>query len=299
MSQLVANLFRSPEELIETLHIFGLHGFASELAEALSLCDWYQTIVSRYLHVTESSDGPRIEPFGGKGVRALEVFHEELRSMAAALPSVSRILEVGTYIGGSTLALAQGSVLSNSKVTSIDLYMGFNERDSRSTNSFSSPVHWEYNTWQVNLNSLSERLESMRGASVPILRSLVKSGRRFDFIFLDTSHQIETLSELALISCLAEVGCRLVMDDVINFGGDMTTAWCSSLINFLAFPRFTPGGLAVASFKDDALPMNCKLNPGEVWEYAQKMVESVRALSKEGPLVSEATSEGLRIYVNQ
>ena len=299
MSQLVANLFRSPEELIETLHIFGLHGFASELAEALSLCDWYQTIVSRYLHVTESSDGPRIEPFGGKGVRALGVFHEELRSMAAALPSDSRILEVGTYIGGSTLALAQGSVLSDSKVTSIDLYIGFNERDSRSTNSMSSPVHWEYNTWQANLNFFSDRLETIRGASIPALRGLVKSGRRFDFIFLDSSHQIETLSELALISCLADVGCRLVMDDVVNNGGDMTTAWCSSLIHFLAFPQFTQGGLATASFKDDALPMNCKLNPAEVWGYMQKLIHSVRALSKEGPLASEATSEGLRIYVNQ
>ena len=258
MSYIVVSLFRTPEELLEALHIYGLHGFANELAEALSLRDCYEAIASSYLYVPESAGGTCIEPFGGKGssaVKSLGVFHEELRSMTAALPPGSKILEVGTYVGGSTLALAQGAALSDSKVTSIDLYMGFNERDSRSTNSFSSPVHWEYNTWQVNLNSLSERLESMRGASVPILRSLVKSGRRFDFIFLDSSHQIETLSELALISCLAEVGCRLVMDDVINFGGDMTTAWCSSLINFLAFPRFTPGGLAVASFKDDALPI--------------------------------------------
>ena len=94
------------------------------------------------------------------------------------------------------------------------------------------------------------------GCSVPLLREFVKQGLTFDLIFLDSSHEIETHYELALLSCLASNNCKFIFDDVIDFNDEMSSGWSIMLKYFLGFPSFFEDKFAIAYSRNTAIPMN-------------------------------------------
>ena len=259
--------FSSVSELIEYLFIIGLHKEAFELAEVSNTEDLAQKMNETYLikhaDLLEKINKTLIKPLEKKEFCLLsQQEYEFLYWSASTLSPNSKILEIGTYLGGSTVALCDGSSNNSCEVTTIDVYHGFNQKNGNFN--LQQAVNWDYNYWQNNTREYANRIRSIRGSATNTLRRLARDGERFDLIFLDTAHDVETYFELSLISCIASSNCILIADDVVDWNSNiMTSAWALSLKNFLCHPRFFEK-FAIANFKDDAIPFNFKFEVNEV-----------------------------------
>ncbi len=270
--------FSSVEVFIEFLYIHGIHRQARNLCKALglqlhltNLKEKYSSKVNldeRTKHQVRSSLKAMAgqEDSSQQSLLNIEDYYQ-LTAIAQGLQSGSKILEVGTYKGASTLALAIGSEKSSASITCMDLYMGFkNEQMTR----VDSPLHNEYLVWQKNVNHYCNRINSIHGSSISGLQRLVSEGVKYDLIFLDSSHALDTFFELALISCLANPNSIIILDDVINYNWVMTTTWAMGLKHFLCFPRFS-NKLSIANFKISALPINISYEPNCIFESAMQL----------------------------
>ena len=224
-----------------------------------------------------------------------------LRGLTSRLPTGSNILEVGTYVGATSLALLQGARQSGCKLTSIDLYTGF--PDAKITTRKSDQcIHWEYLEWQNNLINYSDLVTTYQGCSIPILKELVGKGKKYDLIFLDTDHGPESLSELTLISCLASENCLFVLDDVIDYNHDMTLAWLTSLKYHFAFPRFFDSRYTLARPKTTSMPINFKTAYASVFKEISEMADFLEDNINKGCKFStskiESGAEGFTINIH-
>ena len=258
--------FASLSEFVEYLFIIGLQKEALELAELSNNHALAHRLVNSYTiksaEVHSELEKLQVEKIKKRDYCLLsQEEYEFLYLSASTLEPNSKILEIGTYLGGSTSALSEGSSNNRCEITTIDVYQGFGQKNSNSN--LGQALNWDYNYWQCNTRIYSNRIRSIRGSATNILRKLAREGERFDLIFLDAAHSVETYFELSLISCVASNNCILVVDDVVDWGSNkMTSAWALGLKNFLCYPRFFKK-FAIANFKDDSTPFNFKYEISE------------------------------------
>ena len=254
----------SVTKILEYIYISGYHKEASVFSICLDAESEYKSIVDRfeYRYSVNSYTNEMNDELLGSTDTALcsetDLFF--LRDVANNLGSDSKVLEIGTYLGSSSLAILQGlSLHSNTSYTSIDLYTGF--PDDYSMKSITEPFHWDFLRWQKNVSPYSSRIRPYHGASLPLLASLIDSHEKFDLIFLDSAHDIDIYAELALIYCLLKPGSILIVDDIINYEPHMNQAWVNALKYYFAFPSFFNSRYSIARPKYACLPMNYKHNP--------------------------------------
>ena len=150
-------MHESPLALIESMYVYGLHNISRKLSLLFELNSEFLEIVNHYSASSVNQDYTQQENDQLDGVSGFGDFSSRLflRNEAARLNPNSRILEVGTFIGASSLALLQGARKSNSTVTCVDLFTGF-ESYSRQTTSVSAPQHWEHMEWQKNTSDYAD-----------------------------------------------------------------------------------------------------------------------------------------------
>ncbi len=261
------NDFVDINQFLEFLYRLGFHSLARKIVEIGDIPNnSLDPIIEEYkavLRITKELDSEIKEALRKIGDDASLCAYEsyvQLAGIASTLKSNSRILEIGAFKGASTIALAEGSKALNAQLTTIDLFFGY--EDEQSGIHFGTPFLNDLNTWEKNVAIYRNRIRVMPGSSIGILRDLVLNKEKFDLIFLDSSHEIDTHYEIALISCLANDNAILVMDDVIDYHSkqkskNMALAWANGLKYLTTFPRFA-GELAVANFKQTSMPINIK-----------------------------------------
>ena len=111
---------------------------------------------------------------------------------------------------------------------------------------------WEHLEWQNNVSKYSELVTSYHGCSIPVLKDLIRQQKEYDLIFVDTAHEMDSFAEFALIACLASNNCIFILDDVIDFNKEMTSAWLMSLKYNFSFPKFFNSTYALARPKKHA-----------------------------------------------
>ena len=283
----------SPEELIEFTYMAGLHQRSVILANALGREDLLESIKEKYEHrsLIENEFGDELNN-ELEEVRSLCSMKQLkfLRNVASNLPAESSILEIGTYVGGTSLALLQGASYSNCKYTGIDVYAGFANAPS-STNSVYQCMHWEHIEWQNNVSKYSELVTSHHGCSIPILKDLINEQKKYDLIFVDTAHELDSLAEFALIACLANENCLFILDDVIDFNKEMTSAWLMSLKYNFSFPRFFHSKYALARPKNARMPLNFKAEISNVFKNISEICDHISSKIEEGRRVHVSKNE--------
>ena len=235
-------------------------------------------IIEKYEYKQEEEENEKLNKELEKVRRLCKLDHLKLlRNITKNMAADSKILEVGSYLGATTLALLQGARLSNSRVTSIDVYTGIHDAKIK-TERCDQSMHWEHLEWQNNVSDYADIITSYHGCAVPILRDFVRQRMKFDLIFVDTAHDIESIAEFTLISCLASENCLIILDDVVDYNNEMTTAWLMSLKYNFGFPKFFDSSYAIARLKNTSMPMNFKVNTKDVYK---KITEIARYLDKE------------------
>ena len=272
----VANF--TTEEFLEFTYIAGLHKSAKTFSKALGLDREMNDIIEKYEYKQEEEENEKLNKELEKVRRLCKLDHLKLlRNITKNMAADSKILEVGSYLGATTLALLQGARLSNSRVTSIDVHTGIHDAKIK-TERCDQSMHWEHLEWQNNVSDYADIITSYHGCAVPILRDFVRQRMKFDLIFVDTAHDIESIAELTLISCLASENCLIILDDVVDYNNEMTTAWLMSLKYNFGFPKFFDSSYAIARLKNTSMPMNFKVNTKDVYK---KITEIARYLDKE------------------
>ena len=267
----------APEELLEYLYVAGLHNKARVIAEVMGFNDYFELLQRKYEY--KQSEQSNLEQMDEEfyliqGLTWQMRHLKFLRNIVISLPPRSNILEIGTYLGSSTLALLQGAKINDCKLTAIDVYSSFPDSRLNTSNS-NECMHWEYLEWQNNVSKYSELVSSYHACSIPMLKHFISQQKKFDLIFLDTAHDLETQSELALISCLASENCLFVLDDVIDYNQEMTSAWLTSLKYSFSFPQFFDSKYALARPKNSPLPLNFKANSAELFNSISEIVSII------------------------
>jgi glycosyltransferase involved in cell wall biosynthesis/predicted O-methyltransferase YrrM len=137
---------------------------------------------------------------------------EYLFNKVKSLPQDAVIVEIGSFQGRSTVAMAYACVDTNRKIYSIDTWDG-NDSD------FSERQFFEI--WQQNIqtNNLGQYVLPLRGYSHDVLEQWQKlaTGQAIDFIFIDGSHQYtDVLKDFELSFPLVKDGGWIAFHDVIN-----------------------------------------------------------------------------------
>ena len=289
------------EEFIEYMYLCGLHEPSRGLAEMLGLEQYFSSLVSVYSFNCVEYEYPGLMDDELESVAGLCGIDENkfLRNMVRGLRPNSSVLEIGTFVGGSSIALLQGAEYSDCNVTSIDLFAGFGGH-SRATVSSCSSMHWEYLKWQKNISKYASRSRSIHASSLYGLKRLIKEGCEYDLIFLDASHEMDTFAEMALISVLLKEGGIVILDDVLDYNTFMTDAWAASMKHFFGDPSFYNGRFVVARGKDSAIPPNVKGMTHGLFDLSRKLVDNLRDLTSGCPskvYVDESCSSGFNIVI--
>ncbi len=137
---------------------------------------------------------------------------EYLFNKVKSLPQDAVIVEIGSFQGRSTVAMAYACVGTNRKIYSIDTWDG-NDSD------FSERQFFEI--WQQNVqtNNLGQYVLPLRGYSHDVLEQWqnLAGGQAIDFIFIDGSHQYaDVLKDFELSFPLVKDGGWIAFHDVIN-----------------------------------------------------------------------------------
>jgi len=115
---------------------------------------------------------------------------------------IKTVLELGTYVGVSALFWAE-AVGDSGEVTTVEIGQEFHEIAKAN----------------IQSNRMENRVKQILGSAPDVMLSFVKSGKKFDCIFIDAAKEIyDELFEQSL-KCLAKGGVILV-DDIL-FQGEM------------------------------------------------------------------------------
>jgi glycosyltransferase involved in cell wall biosynthesis/predicted O-methyltransferase YrrM len=146
---------------------------------------------------------------------------EYLFNKVKALPEDAVIVEIGSFKGRSTIAMAYACIGTNRKIYSIDTWDGndsdFAERDF-------------FEVWQNNVqnNDLEAYVIPLRGYSHDILNRWheIADGKEIDFIFIDGSHQyLDVLKDFELSFPLVKDKGWIAFHDVIHTWPGCERVW--------------------------------------------------------------------------
>ncbi len=126
--------------------------------------------------------------------------HAKLLSLLATLTHATRVLEVGTLAGYSTIALARG-VGPGGRVVTLEF----------------EPSHAEVARANLVAAGVEDRVEIIVGAALDTLPGLGERGERFDMFFIDADKENNAAYVQWAIE-LATSGALLVIDNIARSG---------------------------------------------------------------------------------
>jgi len=156
-----------------------------------------------------------------------------------AARSNGQILEIGPYLGGSTIALSTGVRDSNRLVTSIEAGEGFGHHDFP-TKDIIADLKANLQRW-----SCAEAVRIVQGFSrdEPVVRSVLEllSPESVSVLFLDADGQ--PASDLEKYENLLQDGCYLLVDDFLSPGSDKGPSTRMQIEELCQAERLSPYGI--------------------------------------------------------
>ena len=154
------------------------------------------------LHTEDAALAAARESAVAAGMPAIEVSaqHAKLLTLLATISQATRVLEIGTLAGYSTIALARG-VGANGRVVTLEY----------------EPRHAEVARANLAAAGVDDRVEIVVGAALDTLPTLAERGERFDMFFVDADKE----NNVAYVNWAVELatpGAVLVVDNIARFG---------------------------------------------------------------------------------
>ncbi|SHW62269.1 O-methyltransferase [Mycobacteroides abscessus subsp. abscessus] len=136
------------------------------------------------------------------GMPAIEVSaqHGKLLSLLATISGASRVLEIGTLAGYSTINLARG-IGTEGRVTTLEY----------------SPEHAAVARANFERAGVADQVEVLVGAALDTLPQLAERGEQFDFFFIDADKENNS-AYVEWAVRLATPGAVIVVDNVTRMG---------------------------------------------------------------------------------
>ncbi|NEO02571.1 MAG: class I SAM-dependent methyltransferase, partial [Moorea sp. SIO3I7] len=137
---------------------------------------------------------------------------EFLFNKVKSLPEDALIVEVGSYKGRSTAAMAFACVGTNRKIYCIDPWIG---------QCHDIPEKTAFEVWKENIDKyqLAPYIKSFQGYSLEILKRWgeLTGDKTIDFVFIDGSHEyVDVLTDFGLLLPLMKVGGWMAFHDVVE-----------------------------------------------------------------------------------
>jgi predicted O-methyltransferase YrrM len=154
------------------------------------------------LHTEDAALAAARESAVAAGMPAIEVSaqHAKLLTLLATVSRATRVLEIGTLAGYSTIALARG-VGPAGRVVTLEY----------------EPRHAEVARANLVAAGVDDRVEIVVGAALDTLPTLAERGERFDMFFVDADKE----NNVAYVNWAVELatpGAVLVVDNIARFG---------------------------------------------------------------------------------
>jgi predicted O-methyltransferase YrrM len=154
------------------------------------------------LHTEDSALAAAREAANAAGMPQIEVSaqHAKLLTLLATISRASRVLEIGTLGGYSTIALARG-VGPGGKVVTLEY----------------EQAHADVARRNLDNADVGERVEIIVGAALDTLPRLANRGDRFDFFFIDADKE-NNPAYVEWAVTLASPGAVIVVDNIARMG---------------------------------------------------------------------------------
>jgi predicted O-methyltransferase YrrM len=159
-------------------------------------------LFGRLLHTEDPALTAAREAADAAGMPKIEVSaqHAKLLSLLAGISRASRVLEIGTLAGYSTIALARG-VGPGGQVVTLEY----------------EQAHADVARVNLDRAGVGERVEIIVGAALDTLPRLANRGDRFDFYFIDADKE-NNPAYVEWAVTLAEPGAIIVIDNIARMG---------------------------------------------------------------------------------
>lgn len=159
-------------------------------------------LFTRVLHTEDAALTAARESTAAAGMPAIEVSaqHGKLLSLLATATRASRVLEIGTLAGYSTINLARG-VGPGGRVVTLEY----------------EPAHAEVARENLAHAGVADRVEIIVGAALDTLPTLAGRGERFDMVFIDADKE-NNVGYVEWAIKLANPGAIIVVDNIARFG---------------------------------------------------------------------------------
>lgn len=157
---------------------------------------------TRLLHTEDAALTAARDAADAAGMPRIEVSaqHAKLLSLLAAATGATRVLEIGTLAGYSTIALARG-VGAAGRVVTLEY----------------AAAHADVAAANLDRAGVADRVEIVIGAALDSLPRLADRGDRFDFFFIDADKENNS-AYVDWAVRLAEPGALIVIDNIARMG---------------------------------------------------------------------------------
>ena len=160
------------------------------------------SMFGQLLHTEDAALAAAREAANAAGMPQIEVSaqHAKLLTLLATMSRASRVLEIGTLGGYSTIALARG-VGPGGQVVTLEY----------------EQAHADVARRNLDNADVGERVEIIVGAALDTLPRLANRGDRFDFFFIDADKE-NNPAYMEWAVTLASPGAVIVVDNVARMG---------------------------------------------------------------------------------
>lgn len=159
-------------------------------------------LFTRVLNTEDAALTAARESAAAAGMPAIEVSaqHGKLLNVLATATRASRVLEIGTLAGFSTINLARG-VGPAGHVVTLEY----------------EPAHAEVARENLARAGVADRVEIVVGAALDTLPTLAGRGEKFDMVFIDADKE-NNVAYVEWAIELSDPGAIIVVDNIARFG---------------------------------------------------------------------------------
>ncbi|MET0476128.1 MAG: O-methyltransferase [Mycobacterium sp.] len=159
-------------------------------------------LFGRLLHTEDAASTAAREAADAAGMPKIEVSaqHAKLLSLLATISRATRVLEIGTLAGYSTIALARG-VGPGGRVVTLEYQQ----------------AHADVARANLERAGVGDRVEILVGAAIDTLPRLAERGESFDFFFIDADKE----NNVAYVKWAVELAAPdavVVIDNIARMG---------------------------------------------------------------------------------
>ena len=140
--------------------------------------------------------------------------HRVLFKEALSKVNPKRILEIGTYVGTSLIAMLE--LYPNATGVAIDSWNNYEEDNLEIVKNIEKNNIENIFYENIRIAGITDRVKAIKGDSVNKLCELIEAGQQFDFIYVDGSHKcLDCYTDMILAWQLLRKGGVLAVDDIL------------------------------------------------------------------------------------